>query len=50
MHLDHRIESRGFSDARVQVPPASLGLEIRVKRIVPLAGRLWIQLEIAARS
>jgi hypothetical protein len=47
MHLDQEIVSRGYSDERVQVPAARLGLKIRVKRLVPLAGRLWIQLEIA---
>jgi hypothetical protein len=50
MHLDHEIASRGYADERVQVAPARMGLKVRVKRLVPLSGRLWIQLEIVGRG
>jgi hypothetical protein len=46
MRLDRTIESRGVDDGVLVVPPARLTVQAAVKRVLPMAGRLWISLEI----
>ena len=48
VRLDQAVEFEGFSEGVVSVPGARLPLRVGVSRVVPVMGRLWIMLEIAA--
>ncbi|HSB61902.1 MAG TPA: hypothetical protein VLI67_09290 [Vicinamibacteria bacterium] len=50
VRLDQAVEFGGFSEGVVSVPGARLPLRVAVSRVVPVRGRLWIMLEIAAEG
>lgn len=48
VRFDQAIDFGGFSEGVVVVPPGRLPLHVSVARIVPVAGRLWVLLEVSA--
>lgn len=48
VRLDQAIDFGGFSEGIVFVPPGRLPLRVSVARLVPVAGRLWVLLEVSA--
>ncbi len=50
MRLDQTIDSRGLHDRVVFVPPGRLALQVTVKQVLPMQGRLWVILAIVRRE
>jgi hypothetical protein len=50
VRFDRAIESPGFQDGALRTPPARLPLRTTVQNVVPVAGRLWIVLDVATRA
>jgi hypothetical protein len=48
VRLERAIESRGLADGPVRVAAARLPLHTTAKAVAPVAGRLWIVLEVTA--
>jgi hypothetical protein len=48
MRLDRAVDFPGFAEGVVSVAPKRLPLRVSVARVVPLAGRLWIFLDVSA--
>jgi hypothetical protein len=48
VHLDQAIEFGGFAEGVVSVRPKRLPVRVSVARVIPVAGRLWILLDVSA--
>jgi hypothetical protein len=50
VRLDQVIEFGGFSEGPVFIRPKRLPVHVRVARIMPVAGRLWILLDLSTEA
>jgi hypothetical protein len=49
VRLEHAIDFRGVADGTVSLPPKRLPMHVFVDRAFPVAGRLWILLDVTTR-
>jgi len=50
VRFDQAIEFRGFAEGVVSVRPKRLPVRVSVARVLPVAGRLWILLDVSAEG
>jgi hypothetical protein len=48
LRLDQQIEFAGFAEGVVSVAPKRLPVRVSVARVLPVAGRLWVLLDVSA--
>jgi len=50
VRFDQAVEFKGFAEGVVSVRPKRLPVRVSVARVIPVAGRLWILLDISAEG